>query len=96
MTTEEFCQQVKTAKTELDSITADLSSGDPAKQTLAIDKLTNFYNKALAELPANQSAAISQAIADAKSKVGSGGNAANAQEGMNKVTAAVKKQCPDL
>lgn len=94
--TEALCNQIKKAQTELTAITADLSSGDPAKQNQAISKLTEFYNKALAELPANQSAALSAAIADAKSSIGSGGNAANAQEGIDKVKAAVKKQCPNL
>ena len=91
-----LCNKIKQAESELKAISADLSSGEPAKQTQAISKLTEFYNKALAELPANQSAAISSALAEAKSGIGSGGNAANAQEGINKVNAAVKKQCPNL
>lgn len=91
-----FCDQIKQAQDELNSIADDLKSGNPAQQSLAIGKLVSFYNKALAELPANQSAAISQALTDAKSNIGSGGTAANAQEGIDKINAAVKKQCPNL
>ena len=96
MSTEQFCSEVKKFEAELKSIGSDLSSGNPATQALAIGKLTNFYNNALSQLPANQSAAISQALQDAKSKVGTGGNASSAQDGINKVNEAVKKQCPTL
>lgn len=91
-----FCSAVKEAEAKLKTLGEELASGNAAKQSQAIQQLTNYYNELLAELPANQSAAISQALADAKSNVSKGAKDPNYQASIAKLNEAIKKQCPNL
>lgn len=96
MSQEAFCSAAKKAQDKLKTLGEDLASGDAAKQNVAIQSLTTYFNQLLAALPANANAAISQALNDAKANVGKGASDPNYQQSITKLNEAVKKQCPNL
>lgn len=93
---EAFCSEVQKAATKLKALGQELASGDAGKQNQAIQQLQTYYNELIAKLPANQGAAISQALEDAKSNVSKGANDPNYKQSQQKLTDAIKKQCPNI
>lgn len=96
ITKEQFCNAAKDAQQKLQAFEADLASGNGTRMNEAIQNLTTYYNLLLAALPANTSAAISQALEDAKSSASKGATDPNNQKNIDKLVAAIKKQCPNL
>lgn len=93
---EAFCTAAKEVQQKLTTLGQDLASGNAGKVNPAVQELTTYYNLLLAALPANQNAAITQALEDAKSNLKKGASNPNNQESMTKLVAAIKKECPNV
>lgn len=94
-----FCAELEKEKAQIEKLVKDVQSGNVGVQTQAIQQMSTMLNQFLSKLPANESAAISKELENAKSTAGSAssGSASSSdiQASLTKVDAEIKKQCPN-